>query len=281
MGKTLYVSDLDGTLLSPDSNVSATTRDMLNEAIARGALFTVATARTPATVSKLLAGINLPLPAIVMTGSALWNVDTGKYQDVKLMKPHEARRIHDICRRHSLPGFIYTIHNHKIHIYHMGSLSGLDRQFMEERKDSPFKEFHIPETGESEIPEEAFERVLLFYTMHGNDEVEAVYRELLKEDSCNPVTYHDIYGEDVRILEVFSSRSSKAAAVRHLAECVGADSVTVFGDNINDLSMFGVADTAVAVENGIAEVRESADVVIGPNSADSVAGYILNDIEVV
>ena len=45
---TLYVSDLDGTLLGADSHLSVASCAMLNEAIAQGALFTVATARTPA-----------------------------------------------------------------------------------------------------------------------------------------------------------------------------------------------------------------------------------------
>ena len=55
-GKTLYVSDLDGTLLDNTSRVSPATSAMLNETIAGGALFTVATARTPATVQPLLQG---------------------------------------------------------------------------------------------------------------------------------------------------------------------------------------------------------------------------------
>ena len=49
--KTLYISDLDGTLLNSQSQVSAASRDMLNRLIAdNGINFSIATARTPATV---------------------------------------------------------------------------------------------------------------------------------------------------------------------------------------------------------------------------------------
>ena len=66
----------------------------------------------------------------------------------------------------------------------------------------------------------------------------------------------------------------KASAVSELKRRSGADRLVVFGDNLNDLSMFAVADTAVAVENALPQVKEKADVVIGPNSADAVPRYI-------
>ena len=41
--------------------------------------------------------------------------------------------------------------------------------------------------------------------------------------------------------------------------------------------MMEVADVAVAVENALPEVKEAADIVIGPNTADSVAKFISSD----
>ena len=49
----------------------------------------------------------------------------------------------------------------------------------------------------------------------------------------------------------------------------------VFGDNLNDIPMLRCADVAVAVENAYPEVKQIAHVVIGPNSSDSVARWIL------
>ena len=60
--RTLYVSDLDGTLLNSHSIVSDASARMLNTAIASGAHFTVATARTPATAIHLLSEIDMRLP---------------------------------------------------------------------------------------------------------------------------------------------------------------------------------------------------------------------------
>ena len=63
--KTLYVSDMDGTLMGAESRVSQRTADILNDLIVRrGLLFTVATARTTATVVPLMSGIHATLPFI-------------------------------------------------------------------------------------------------------------------------------------------------------------------------------------------------------------------------
>ena len=58
---TLYVSDMDGTLLGSDSRLSAASALMLNRAIAGGVLVTVATARTPAPEVPLMRHDGSPL----------------------------------------------------------------------------------------------------------------------------------------------------------------------------------------------------------------------------
>ena len=74
--KQLFVTDLDGTLLSTDSRVSPESAHIISELTRQGALITVATARTPATVEPLLRNTLTTPPAIVMTGAALWDRKT-------------------------------------------------------------------------------------------------------------------------------------------------------------------------------------------------------------
>lgn len=79
------------------------------------------------------------------------------------------------------------------------------------------------------------------------------------------------------LLEVFSSGVSKANAIQHLMSSTGASRLVAFGDNLNDLPMLDIADVAVAVANAHPRVKESADIVIGPNFDDSVARFMLHD----
>ena len=78
---------MDGTLLQPDQRLSAQTVAMLNQAIDDGKLFTVATARTPATVAPIIRDVRMNLPCIVMTGAAFWDAAANHYSRLNLFKP--------------------------------------------------------------------------------------------------------------------------------------------------------------------------------------------------
>ena len=57
-------------------------------------------------------------------------------------------------------------------------------------------------------------------------------------------------------------------------EKYGFDRLVVFGDSLNDLSMFMVADEAYAMANVCEELKKAATWIIGSNEEDSVAYYL-------
>lgn len=269
--RTLFVSDLDGTLLSPDRKVSQESVHLLNESIAEGALFSVATARTPATVGPLLKDVSCTLPLIVMTGAAIWDRQSNRYVHASFHSEATARRLVELYQKHNLCTFIYILGGDNIiHIYHLGEMSQLERVFMEERLATPYKKFHVDENGSSELPD-CLDRVLLFYSMRPTEEVRSVYDEIKDADDLRAVFYHDMYGEEIALMEVFGPNASKANAVKILAELASTDRIVAYGDNVNDIPILSVADDAVAVENAVDEVKKIAGRIIGPNSEDSVA----------
>lgn len=272
--KTLYVSDLDGTLLQPDARLSERTVSLLNRSIAQGKLFTIATARTPATVARILAGVDMKLPAIVITGAAMWDTVTGRYSHVCHFDPDAVAELLRIYAETDTSTFMFTLEYDMIDIYHQqGALLPLQKEFMEERLASPYKRFHIDPHGADTLPED-LSHTILFYTMLDDAKASSTY-DLIKDlPGVKAQYYHDIYGPRTGILEAFPSDATKANAVRNLADAIGADRIVCFGDNNNDLPMMGVADLAVAVDNALPEVKAAADIVIGPNTSDSVAEFI-------
>ncbi|MCM1489616.1 MAG: HAD family hydrolase [Muribaculum sp.] len=269
---TLFISDLDGTLLAPDGRLTPKTICKLNESIGKGALFSVATARTPATVSKLLAEVDCRIPLIVMTGAAIWDRERNQYIHACFHNKATALTLASIYKDSGLGTFVYTLgEDNIIHIYHIGRLSDLELKFISERSGTPYKMFHIPADGDSEIPNECFSRVLLFYSMRPTVELERVYDMIKCRPDLRAVFYHDIFGDEIALMEVFSPKASKADAVKILAERCRADYIVAYGDNVNDLPILDMADDAVAVGNAVDSVKNVASRIIGSNAVDSVA----------
>ena len=140
--KTLYVTDLDGTLLSSDSVVSVRSVDIINELIERGAMITVATARTPATVANLLADMCLSIPAIVMTGAATYNLVSGRYENVHFLDYEVVATSLRMFEDAGVNPFVYTLRDDQIlHAFHASEMSNVEESFYVMRRDMKLKRF--------------------------------------------------------------------------------------------------------------------------------------------
>ena len=67
--KTLYVSDLDGTLLRSDERTSDYTNGIINRLTEQGMIFSYATARSLVTAKKVTRGLCARIPLIVYNGA--------------------------------------------------------------------------------------------------------------------------------------------------------------------------------------------------------------------
>ena len=274
--KTLYVSDLDGTLFSSEIRISERSADMLNRAIDCGALFTVATARTPATLGMLLRDIHLRLPAIVMTGATMWDRSTGHYLNTHYFLPGQVEEIRRIYREYGMSSFMYTLSDDMIKVYHQGPLSDMERDFIAERRHNPYKKIMVDYDEHSDIPPYPEDGVL-FFAMQPSEKGHPAFEALKGLEGINPMIYNDANHPEIAMIEAFPAGATKAKAIRRLAHETGAERIVAFGDNFNDLPMLHEADVAVAVGNAIPEVREAADIVIGHHDTDAVAEFILTD----
>ncbi len=275
---TLYVSDMDGTLLGSDSRISEESREIITTLSLEGHHITVATARTPATVVPLLEGtLTLP-PAIVVTGAALWRRgDGGGYEDVRYFSPELYSSLTGLFAAHGLSPFVYTLPDTDgiIHAYRnpTSPLTRGEELFVAQRRGLRLKRFHLSTAA----PASAASKTMLFFAMGPLEPVMRAADYIRKSLPCAVSAYPDIFLSDTGILEVLAPGVSKAAAVKSLAERLGLSRIVAFGDNLNDLPMLAAADVAVAVENALPEVKAAATVVIGPNTASSVARFIAAD----
>ncbi|CCX48981.1 cof-like hydrolase [Bacteroides sp. CAG:927] len=269
--KQLFITDLDGTFLTPQGVVSDESARIISQLSSRGVPITVATARTPATVEPLLSHTLTNLPAIVLTGAALWDRKSHQYLNTHFFPHRLAVSAWRCCLDHGIRPFIYMLGNDSttLHTYFCGFPTPMEQEFINARTGSPFKQIHV-----TDRPVTPDSRTMLMFAIGSQSTITAAASEL-RAMGCAVSAYPDTYTTNNFFIEIFAPGVSKASAVTQLKNMLGAEKVTVFGDNLNDLPMMHAADTAVAVANALPEVRQQADVVIGPNTDNSVAHYIL------
>lgn len=274
MKRTLYVSDLDGTLLDRDSKLNDVTVSILNDLIEnKGVNFSIATARTPATVEGIMASVKSRLPYVVMNGAAMWDNENKKFTDTVVMSADTVQRVCEIFESYGLRPLVYRKNGDCLAVHHYGDLSMQERYFIEERMNLPLKTFHLNDVNYKHTCDDA----LLIFAMNEYLLLKSIYNKVVNSVECSSVCYHDIFDTSSGLMETYAPITSKAEAVRRLAESVGAERLVVFGDNRNDIPMMQIADYAVAPANAVEEVKAIAHEIIEPNSTHSVARFILED----
>lgn len=275
--KTLYVSDMDGTLLNSRSVLSETTTAKLNKLISEGALFTVATARTPATVVELMKNVDSNLPYIVMAGCATWDNRKKGYESARIISNSSIERLIGIFEKNGNNPFIYYKNGNQIVVNHVRELTAEEKEFIEPRIKTPLK---ILKTCSSLTVDTTLEGAMLIFSMGKFEALRNIADEIDKEGiDCTYNCYHDIFKKDEGFIDIYVNGTTKAAAIKELAIKIGAERIVVFGDNLNDIPMMKVADWSVAVSNAFDEVKEYANEITESNDEDAVVRWIERDIE--
>ena len=279
MKKTLFVSDLDGTLLTPQIELPEGAAERINRLTACGVMITYATARTVRSVSHILGDIDFTLPGAcpiaLMNGVLVRDMRESRYIRAAVISRAKAEQIHRAVTSCGLEPFIYTIDNDApidgdpMVTYYRAAVNDAMREFMDERIGRYKKPFiRITNTGETAGD------IVYFAVLGGETEIRTAAARIGSIEGTACTYYRDAYKPDVWYLEIFDESASKKHAVQYLKTITGADELVCFGDNRNDLPMFEAADTAVAVENAVEEVRAAADFVTG-----DVVGFIEDYLE--
>lgn len=274
--KKLYVSDLDGTLLNTSGLVSEFSRKTLNDLIAKGLNFSIATARTAATANGILSGLDIKEPVILMNGMAIYDFNNKCYIKQHNFTCAQRDAILDIIETKKVPAFVYTIQHEELicYTYEDDKLTPEMKYFKDERVVKFNKRFEVVENYNDL---EKYE--VIYFTFLGKyDDLNDVKLAIDKVENVDTLLYLDVYTDDW-ILEVHIAGVDKGTATKELRESTGADEMFVFVDNTNDIPMMNEADYSYAVENSKENVKLIADEIIGNNDEDAVAKKLLKLIK--
>ena len=266
--KTLYVSDLDKTLMRSDKTLSPYTVSTLNRLIRKGVLFTYATARSIQSAREITFGLEMGLPAVIRNGTTLADNTTGKLLWKAVFSAEEMEILMTRLPELGPCGFVSTYLGDDMMKYCLdGEHSPGMQTYIEEHRNDPW----FAAVG---TLREMFAGTPGYVTLVGRREkLESACARMKEYRGWEVVFQQDAYSPDY-CLEICPDNSNKAKALLRLKEETGADRLVVFGDSVNDLPMFAAADEAYAVSNAIDEVKAAATGIIGSNDEDSVARFI-------
>lgn len=265
--KKLFVSDLDGTLLSPDGTITDYTAETINALVKRGLHFTFATARSVYSAKPITEKLDINVPCILMNGVSVYDLKTGRYIRNEFIPKEVTQEIIESFERHNVPCFMYKINRDILSAHYTELTPAVMRSFAEERKNKYGKPFIHCERFSADCD------IVYFTVTDDHEKLLPLEREIAGIDGASHAFYSDTY-TDKWYLEVFSAKASKANGIKFLREEYGFDYVIAFGDNLNDLSMFEVSDYRVAVGNAAGQVKDTADFTAESNACDGVAKWL-------
>ena len=268
----LYISDLDGTLLLPDGSFPEDFKRRLNRLIDMGLRFTIATARNYDSAHPILNGLNLNLPVILFNGVYLTDFNSGSILEYShFIEKTVVENMLELALPRGIDPFIYTFgEKHKLY-YQRATNPGSQAYVKSLEGDERLNQVKCFEFKEEE-------KISGFLLIDTYDRLEPIYQSLQEKyfDHLNIYFAEDVSMKGYYWLQSFHQEASKGNMLETLARKleISLERIVVFGDYLNDLDMFRVAGRAIAVENALPEVKESAHEIIGSNSQGAVLQYL-------
>ena len=312
-GKMLYVSDLDGTLLNSDALLNKDVPERLNRLIDKGLCFTVATARTYATVNSIVKDVHLTYPMILMNGVMIYDPVNKCCINAEIIERDSVEYILKGRKKFGVTGFAYALSpeiseetleseiasnlekNLKSDVtsnLKKNSSTGEENRIQKSgRKMATYYEkiatehmekfyverrdvYHKPFSKVEKLEDILGEDIIYFSICYEEEVLRPFYEYLKKDEKLNLNFYKDVYGDGLWYLEISYKNASKYHGVQKLRAMLQPDAITGMGDNLNDIPLFEACDRCCAVGNAHKEVKERADYVLDTNLNAGVVKFL-------
>ncbi|HEY8463582.1 MAG TPA: HAD family hydrolase [Bacillota bacterium] len=262
----LAVADLDGTLVSYNSNVVSKS---VSEAVRRlrqnGVEFTIATGRSWAQAKPVVAQLGITAPVIVQTGALvidplteqpIYRKPLRREIELKLRQMAPFPGIDQFCL--ATNGVYYAARittKGGDWLFNFGEKCRLVQQWLH-RPEEMIKHLFIgAETDLKQLGLKISQKIV---------------------PTPNLILWPPDQNSDDWFLEVFDPLTSKGQALQWLAGYLDVEmkAVIAFGDSVNDLDMLQLAGTGVAIAGAVPEVLASASVVIPAPEVDGIGEFL-------
>jgi Cof subfamily protein (haloacid dehalogenase superfamily) len=268
--RPIYITDLDHTFLRTDQSISDFSTKIWNEKT-KNSILSVATARSFQKSHDFLEKLHLDAPMILLDGTMIVSPDK-KLIDLKTINKELGDAVVEVGLEFDIDPFIIGLKD-----------MNLNETFLYPRKLNEHQKFVLK--GYKNDPRMQFNpknktmdmnlKIVYFGDYETlkplNDKLKKTFADAI-ECKLSPEKYSDGY-----FLTILHPEGDKAHALQKVADYMGRNTadMTVFGDSVNDIGMFKLAGTSVAVSNALDEVKAVADVILPhSNDEDGVAKYL-------
>jgi Cof subfamily protein (haloacid dehalogenase superfamily) len=266
--KTLYVTDLDGTLLNKQSTINQKSITIINDLVEKGMLFTYATARSLVSSSVVTKGLLTMIPVIAYNGAYIINPATNEILSSTGFSKEESDNVISVLKKCNVSPFVYS------YIDNVESVS-----WVTGKENDGMKRYLSLKKGDKRLRPlssdlELYHGNMFYYTCIGEkEELLPVYRAFEDDDRYRCTIQQELYRPEYWC-EIMPKNATKAEAIIKLKKIMGCDKVIAFGDAINDIPMFEFSDECYAVANAVPELKKIATGIIGSNEEDGVAQWL-------
>lgn len=274
---TLYISDLDGTLLGPNQSISDFSLRHLQAMIDEGLAFTVASARSVTTMIEVLRGLRLKLPFIASNGAFIHDPLTGRRRTLAEIDRPLVVELYELARSMGCAPLlsIWDGGADTLLMAPADPTNGGMAWYLGDRFRAGDKRLRETADPLSRLSGS----VVCLSLIHRREALEPIRVELLRRYPGRILLsyYENMYEAPWHWLTIHPTTATKAHALDLLVGELGyapADLV-VFGDHDNDIPMFKFAGRGVAVEGATEPLKRHAAEQIGPHHEDSVVRYIM------
>jgi Cof subfamily protein (haloacid dehalogenase superfamily) len=252
----LFVSDIDGTLVTPEKLLTPAALAAAAELKAAGVPFTVVSSRPPRGMRRIVDALAITLPFAAFNGGNIVGADGAVLEAHRL--PAEASRtaLELIAARGVAPWAFaddawFAIDPDGPHVAHERMTVGFDATFV--------SDFEAVIDRVDKIVAPSDDHALL-------DQIEREVREALGDAA-------DVERSQTYYVDVTHPLANKGAAVKALARLtgVGVERAVVIGDMPNDIAMFRAAGFAIAMGQAPEAVKAAAAAVTHSDTDDGFA----------
>lgn len=255
----LVASDVDGTILGTNEQVSTYTAEVVRRVIADGTPFVLVSGRPPRWMPRIANALGATGYAVCANGAVLYDVGRDQVIWQRGISP---------VRLHDLAGALATaIPGSAVAVERVGERgSDIESFLAEEEYRHAWPDNHDVAPRAEVLGHTAVKLLVRHQGMASGEMVSAATAVLGDEFTIT-------YSTNAGLIEVSERDVTKATGLADVAARldVAADDVIAFGDMPNDIPMLRWAGHGVAMANAHHELLEVADEVTGTNDQDGVA----------